>query len=164
MSDKGKYGEPWSIEQEYRADELVVRDHEGAFHFAASALDGPFGEKTGNDARRIVRCVNLLAAVPDDAPCFRPTKSDAVQLAIAVLSGDETAAAALADEVVATIRGLEGAVKQELERFAEFATNEADLIVKGYSSDPWDRGYVKAMRTMAHLLRGGTHSEKEATT
>jgi hypothetical protein len=50
---------------------------------------------------RLAARVNLLAEVPDDAPCFRPgPRSDEILMALAVLAGDTSAAAALADEIV----------------------------------------------------------------
>ncbi len=50
---------------------------------------------------RMAARVNLLAEIPDNAPCFRPgPRSDEILMALAVLAGDTSAAAALADEIV----------------------------------------------------------------
>jgi hypothetical protein len=78
---------------------------------------------------RRTRCETLLKQVPDDAPCFtQHFRSDEVSMALAVLAGDMTAAAALADEIIAkhaaqpkkTFQGMVGL--GHFRTFTEFAT------------------------------------------
>lgn len=122
----GKYGEPWVARHDDGAG-WSVRNANGPvasmawFQFNTERMNDAISEAT---ARRIVACVNLLADVPDDAPCFRTgvrSNEDAARigLALAVLRGDHAAAAMLADEVVAHAVGVESPARAELKAFAE---------------------------------------------
>jgi hypothetical protein len=103
MSDENKYDLPWTVETDVTASNRAIYNKSDKF-VANVSVQGLSTEADEEHATRLVRCVNLLRLVPDDAPCFRPQKSfgvsDEVQLALAVLQGDFGAAAALADLVV----------------------------------------------------------------
>lgn len=94
------YREPWQVDQ--RPGFWQVTDREEVEKFDDGSGGGDYKPVCHPATRdRIVRCVNLLQLVPDDAPCFRNKfQSDEVLLALSVLAGDHGSAACLADEII----------------------------------------------------------------